>query len=245
MGLFKKVVLADRSRPTPTRSSTASRRARQSAPTIAWLGALCYALQLYFDFSGYSDMAIGLGCIFGLKLPLNFDIALQGDQYLRLLASLAHDHDALLHHLHLHAAGHAAACARRCSTRSGDGVKLPATARHAGRRHLPRRRHLARRRLDFRGLRPAAWRRDRDLSWLGATSTRPQLPALVGWALTMAVVVSGLVDLPRADLGDGRSHAGVMWTLRLAGDMPPAPRWSRSIFAPPPRWWCCSAPSCC
>ena len=39
----------------------------------AWIGSVCYALQLYFDFSGYSDMAIGLGLIFGIKLPLNFD----------------------------------------------------------------------------------------------------------------------------------------------------------------------------
>jgi len=41
--------------------------------TVAWLGVLCYALQIYFDFSGYSDMAIGLGRIFGFKFPENFD----------------------------------------------------------------------------------------------------------------------------------------------------------------------------
>lgn len=40
----------------------------------AWLGAVCYALQLYLDFSGYSDMAIGLGTAFGFKLPENFDL---------------------------------------------------------------------------------------------------------------------------------------------------------------------------
>jgi len=39
----------------------------------AWMGSLAYTLQLYFDFSGYSDMAVGLGFIFGLKLPLNFN----------------------------------------------------------------------------------------------------------------------------------------------------------------------------
>jgi D-alanyl-lipoteichoic acid acyltransferase DltB (MBOAT superfamily) len=39
----------------------------------AWIGALCYTLQLYFDFSGYSDMAIGIATIFAIKLPLNFD----------------------------------------------------------------------------------------------------------------------------------------------------------------------------
>ncbi len=39
----------------------------------AWLGTVSYGLQLYFDFSGYSDMAIGLGLMFGFRLPLNFD----------------------------------------------------------------------------------------------------------------------------------------------------------------------------
>ena len=39
----------------------------------AWLGAIAYTLQIYFDFSGYSDMAIGLGRIFGFKFPENFN----------------------------------------------------------------------------------------------------------------------------------------------------------------------------
>jgi alginate O-acetyltransferase complex protein AlgI len=39
----------------------------------AWLAAVGYSLQLYFDFSGYSDMAVGLGCMFGLRIPQNFD----------------------------------------------------------------------------------------------------------------------------------------------------------------------------
>jgi hypothetical protein len=39
----------------------------------AWLGALAYTLQLYFDFSGYSDMAIGLSWMFNIRLPFNFD----------------------------------------------------------------------------------------------------------------------------------------------------------------------------
>jgi alginate O-acetyltransferase complex protein AlgI len=40
---------------------------------LAWLGSLCYTLQIYYDFSGYSDMAIGLGRMFGFQLPENFD----------------------------------------------------------------------------------------------------------------------------------------------------------------------------
>ena len=40
---------------------------------LAWIGALCYSLQIYFDFSGYSDMAIGLGKLMGFHLPINFN----------------------------------------------------------------------------------------------------------------------------------------------------------------------------
>ena len=40
---------------------------------LAWLGALCYAFQIYFDFAGYSDMAIGLGKMMGFTFPENFD----------------------------------------------------------------------------------------------------------------------------------------------------------------------------
>lgn len=41
---------------------------------VAWLGAICYALQIFFDFSGYSDMAIGLGSMFGFKFMENFNL---------------------------------------------------------------------------------------------------------------------------------------------------------------------------
>ncbi len=40
---------------------------------MAWLGIVCYSLQIYFDFSGYSDMAIGLGLMFGFRFPENFN----------------------------------------------------------------------------------------------------------------------------------------------------------------------------
>ena len=45
----------------------------QLSPAVAWLGAACYTLQIYFDFSGYSDMAIGLGKMFGFAFMENFD----------------------------------------------------------------------------------------------------------------------------------------------------------------------------
>lgn len=40
---------------------------------VAWFGAICYTVQIYFDFSGYSDMAVGLGLLFGFRLPENFN----------------------------------------------------------------------------------------------------------------------------------------------------------------------------
>jgi alginate O-acetyltransferase complex protein AlgI len=46
--------------------------AAQLTPAHAWLAIVCYTLQIYFDFSGYSDMAIGLGRMFGFRFPENF-----------------------------------------------------------------------------------------------------------------------------------------------------------------------------
>ena len=45
----------------------------QLSVASAWLGAIAYTLQIYFDFSGYSDMAIGLGKMFGFNFPENFN----------------------------------------------------------------------------------------------------------------------------------------------------------------------------
>jgi alginate O-acetyltransferase complex protein AlgI len=73
LGLSKKVVLSDAIAPYADLVFNGAASGQSFDMATAWIGALCYALQLYFDFSGYSDMAIGLGMIFGIKLPLNFD----------------------------------------------------------------------------------------------------------------------------------------------------------------------------
>jgi alginate O-acetyltransferase complex protein AlgI len=67
-GLFKKVVIADSLAPLADAAFATS----DPSTTTAWIGALAYTGQIYFDFSGYSDMAIGLGMMFGLRLPENF-----------------------------------------------------------------------------------------------------------------------------------------------------------------------------
>ena len=48
----------------------------------AWLGIIAFAFQIYFDFSGYSDMAIGLGKMFGFSFPENFDFSLNASSFL-------------------------------------------------------------------------------------------------------------------------------------------------------------------
>jgi alginate O-acetyltransferase complex protein AlgI len=69
-GLFKKVVFADGIAPWVEAGFSHV----AGTPSLqAWSVVLGYAMQLYFDFSGYSDMAIALGIMFGVKLPLNFN----------------------------------------------------------------------------------------------------------------------------------------------------------------------------
>lgn len=70
LGLIKKVVIADSL--APMVDACFATPADQMTTAVAWLGAIGYTLQLYFDFSGYSDMAIGLGRMLGFKLPENF-----------------------------------------------------------------------------------------------------------------------------------------------------------------------------
>jgi alginate O-acetyltransferase complex protein AlgI len=69
LGLAKKVILADGVAPLVARAFGSA------APGLfdSWTGLLAYAMQIYFDFSGYSDMAIGLGLMLGFQFPQNFN----------------------------------------------------------------------------------------------------------------------------------------------------------------------------
>jgi alginate O-acetyltransferase complex protein AlgI len=67
-GLAKKVILAD----GVAVLVGATFESASPGLWLAWTGTLAYAMQIYFDFSGYSDMAVGLGLIFGFRLPQNF-----------------------------------------------------------------------------------------------------------------------------------------------------------------------------
>ncbi len=73
VGLVKKVVVADSVARYATPTFAAVDLGASPSFAEAWIAALAYTLQLYFDFSGYSDMAIGLALLFGVRLPANFD----------------------------------------------------------------------------------------------------------------------------------------------------------------------------
>jgi len=73
IGLFKKVVLADSLAIYASPLFAMADSGIDPSFLDAWGGALAYTFQLYFDFSGYSDMAMGIAFMFGIRLPLNFD----------------------------------------------------------------------------------------------------------------------------------------------------------------------------
>ncbi|MGH8607429.1 MAG: MBOAT family O-acyltransferase [Gammaproteobacteria bacterium] len=73
IGLFKKVVLADTMGLFASPVFAAAAEGAVLSALKAWTGVLAYTLQLYFDFSGYSDMAVGLARLMGIDLPYNFN----------------------------------------------------------------------------------------------------------------------------------------------------------------------------
>ena len=91
-GLFKKVVLADGIAEYVSPVYALAVGGGQVALAQAWLAAVGFTLQIYFDFSGYCDMACGAALFFGVRLPLNFDSPLKAtsiiDFWLRWHASL-------------------------------------------------------------------------------------------------------------------------------------------------------------
>jgi D-alanyl-lipoteichoic acid acyltransferase DltB (MBOAT superfamily) len=73
LGLAKKLVLADGFAPLADRGFDAAAHGASLTLLEAWYAVLAFSLQIYFDFSGYSDIAIGLARMFNLRFPLNFD----------------------------------------------------------------------------------------------------------------------------------------------------------------------------
>lgn len=73
LGFGKKVLLANQLAIVAEDTFSLDAAVTQTNPLLLWLGSVCYTLQIYYDFSGYSDMAIGLGRLFGFRFEENFN----------------------------------------------------------------------------------------------------------------------------------------------------------------------------
>ena len=209
IGLFKKVFLADSIAPYANAVFDGAGAGEGLTVAIAWLGATAYALQLYFDFSGYSDMALGLGLMFGLKLPLNFDSPFKAtsisDFWRRWHMTMTRFFTTYIY------TPLAIKGMRWAGQRGGGrvarfmmtgGIPALVTFVVAGVWHGAGWTFVVY--GVIHGLAIAI-----NLGWREARL--PQPPAAVGWLLTMAVVVSGLVVFRAPTLELATSILGSMW----------------------------------
>ena len=213
IGLFKKVVLADAIAPFADTVFDGVAAGSLVAATTAWAGSLAYTLQLYFDFSGYSDMAIGLGLVFGLRLPLNFNSPFKATSISEFWRRW---------HMTM---------TRFFTTYLYTPMAMRGMRRAMGKKAVPFERFL----LTAGG--PVVFTFLAAGIWHGAGWTfvvyglvhgialavnhawrefkMPDVPPAAGWALTMAVVVSGLVVFRAPDLATTGALWWKMWTFGL------------------------------
>ena len=159
IGLAKKVLLADGIAPYADAGFAAPGELMFWG---SWGASLCYALQLYFDFSGYSDMALGLAKMFGIRFPLNFNSPYKAGSIIEFWARW---HMTLTRYLTAYLYYPVAMAVSKWRTERNLPVGTQGRG-HAGRlcrQHHPAHRvhdgtdrHLARRRLPVPGVRPAA-----------------------------------------------------------------------------------------
>ena len=218
IGLFKKVVLADAIAPFATTVFDGVAAGHGIAPVTAWVGSICYALQLYFDFSGYSDMAIGLGCIFGLMLPLNFYSPFKATSIAefwrrwhmtmtRFFTTYVYTPLAMRGMRGAMARGHGPG-ARFFVTA---GLPVMATFFVAGIWHGAGWTFVVYGLIHGTAIAiNLAWRE------MGL----PKIPTVLAWGLTMAVVVSGLVVFRAANLSTAGTLLASMWSMGLIA-LPP------------------------
>lgn len=218
MGLFKKVALADTIAPYANTVFDGVAAGGSADFATAWIGATCYALQLYFDFSGYCDMALGVAFIFGIRLPLNFDSPFKASNISDFWRRW---HMTMTRFFTNYIYTGLAMNGMRASMQGGSGrvakflrtAAIPSiiTFLVAGVWH------------------GAGWNMvvyglvhglaiAMCLGWREFSGTK--LPYLAGWGLTMSVVVSALVIFRAHDLGTAGTLLANMWgfgTFGLAG----------------------------
>jgi D-alanyl-lipoteichoic acid acyltransferase DltB (MBOAT superfamily) len=222
MGLFKKVALADSIAPFANTVFDGVGGGGTADLATAWLGALCYALQLYFDFSGYSDMAIGLGYMFGIRLPLNFDSPFKAtnisDFWRRWHMTMTRFFTSYIYSA-LAMNGMRAAIASGASPGrkflQAAAIPVVVTFLVAGIWHGAGWTFVIYGLIH--GVAIAV-----NLAW--RDFQMPKIPAVLGWALTMCVVLSGLVVFRAHDLATAGTILAHMWglgELGLAGQVAP------------------------
>ena len=211
IGLFKKVVFADTLAPYANAVFSGVAAGTAIDPLTAWVGSLSYTLQLYFDFSGYSDMAIGLGFLFGIKLPLNFNSPLK--------ATSIQD---FWHRWHM-------TMTRFFTTYLFTPMAMKNLRRSMAGSYGPFRRYLvtAAGPVTFTFLIAGIWH---GAGWTMVVYglihgvalainhgwrefKMPQLHPVVGWTLTMAVVVSALVIFRAPNLDVAGAILASMWGI--------------------------------
>ncbi|MCB9681162.1 MAG: MBOAT family protein [Alphaproteobacteria bacterium] len=84
IGLAKKVLIADTMGIHADHAFGVVSSGHLPSVLMAWTGAIAFYFEVYFDFSGYSDMAVGLARLFGIKLPVNFDAPYRADSMIEL-----------------------------------------------------------------------------------------------------------------------------------------------------------------
>jgi D-alanyl-lipoteichoic acid acyltransferase DltB (MBOAT superfamily) len=211
MGLFKKVVLADSIAPFADAAFDGVSAGMVIGAPDAWIGSLAYSLQLYFDFSGYSDMAIGLGVIFGIRLPLNFNSPFKAcsisDFWRRWHMTMT----------------------RFFTTYLFSPMAISGMRSSMNNQHGDVRRYLVASAwpIIFTFLVAGIWH---GAGWTFVVYglihgfalainhgwkefNLPRLPYPVGWLLTMSVVVSGLVVFRAPDLSTATTILAAMWGL--------------------------------
>ena len=185
LGLAKKTIIADQlaliySRVTSVPAATVP------APALV-LGYLAYMMQLYFDFSGYSDMAIGIGSFFGLELPEKLQLPVSVLLGGRILAALAYEPVGLVPGLCVHPAGQ--------PLLAGEKLSQPADRLSA---HRP----VARRGVAVCGFRSAP-RRAAMFERLGLRKFLQCIPPFFAHAYTLVVLWFTLIIFGAHGLAEG------------------------------------------
>jgi D-alanyl-lipoteichoic acid acyltransferase DltB (MBOAT superfamily) len=193
IGLFKKVVIAD----TAARiADPLFEAASLGALTFAdaWIATLAFTFQIYFDFSGYSDMAIGLALMFGFTLPINFDTPYRAtsirDFWRRWHITLSRF---LRDYLYIELGGNRFGPLRQAL--AGAVTMFLGGLWHGA------------------GWTFVAWGTMHGLGLAGHAAWRRSglaLPRVAGWALTMLFVMASWVLFRAADFGDA---AGILYSL--------------------------------